>query len=325
MKFTNHKNIPLSMAVWLAGDEYDHVDNPKYISATSLLKSVRQLILSKRIEPTQENATDISVRMPSRMGTALHDAIERAWKGNYAQALQDLGYPPGVINAVRINPKPEELSEDIIPVWLEERTEKEFNGWTIGGKFDMVLEYRLRDVKSTSVFTFLNKSNDEKFRLQGSIYRWLNPDKIKHDHMYIDYIFTDWSAKQALGNKGYPQERVMEYPLELKSVGQTELFIATKLAQLDSLSDAHESLLPECTDEELWRSDPVYKYYTKPENKRCQASFDNQHDANRHLAEKGKGIIVMVPGEVKACKYCAGYALCSQKDKYLASGELTIN
>ena len=48
MKFTNKNNIPLSLAVWLVTDEYDYVDKPNYISATSLLKPTRQLVLSKR-------------------------------------------------------------------------------------------------------------------------------------------------------------------------------------------------------------------------------------------------------------------------------------
>jgi hypothetical protein len=327
MKLTNNTNIALSMAVWLAQDDYDYVEKPNYISATSLLKSVRQLVLMKRLTGSMEASVDISGRIPNRMGSAFHDAIERAWKGNYKQALADLGYPRKVIESVRINPTDEELNDDIIPVWLEQRVEKDFRGWTIGGKYDMVLEYRLRDVKSTSVFTYTNKSNDEKFRMQGSIYRWLNPDKIKHDHMYIDYLFVDWSANQARSNKDYPQQKILEYPLQLKSVHETEQYVASKLSALERYADAPESELPECTEEELWRSEPVYKYYKNPQSTgRSTKNFDNLHDANLKLAQDGGvGIVVTVPGEVKACKYCPVFAQCTQKDRYLASGELNVS
>lgn len=327
MKLTNNTNIALSMAVWLAQDDYDYVEKPNYISATSLLKSVRQLTLMKRLTGTTDVAMDISSQIPNRMGSAFHDAIERAWKGNYRESLKALGYPKRVIDAIRINPSEEELNDDIIPIWLETRVEKEFKGWTIGGKFDMVMEYRLRDVKSTSVFTYTNKSNDEKFRMQGSIYRWLNPKKIKHDHMYIDYLFVDWSANQARSNKDYPQQKILEYPLQLKSVQETEQYIASKLSALERYKDTPEPELPECTDEELWRTEPKYKYYKNPQKMgRSTSNHDNLHDANLALAKDGGvGIVVTVPGEVKACRFCSVYASCTQKDKYLASGELNIS
>lgn len=326
MKYSNPGNIALSMAVWLAQDSYDYVEKPNYISATSLLKSVRQLILTARINGAGEQRIDIASQIPNRMGTAFHDAIERAWKGNYKQSLESLGYPKRVIEAVRINPSLDELNDDIIPVWLEQRVEKEFKGWTIGGKFDMVLEYRLRDVKSTSTFTYMNKANDDKFRMQGSIYRWLNPERIRHDHMYIDYLFTDWSANMARANKDYPQQKILEYPILLKSVSETEQYVSSKLSALERYKDAPESELPECTEEELWRSEPVFKYYKNPNSMgRSTKNFDNQHDANLRLVEDGGvGIVVRVPGQVVACKYCAAYNSCRQKDKYLASGELII-
>ncbi|AIX12409.1 hypothetical protein CPT_Pollock50 [Escherichia phage Pollock] len=327
MKLTNNTNIALSMAVWLAQDDYDYIEKPNYISATSLLKSVRQLVLMKRLTSVSNASTDVADRISNRMGSAFHDAIERAWKGNYQQSLNALGYPKRVIESIRINPTPEELNEDVIPIWLEQRVEKEFKGWIIGGKFDMVMEYRLRDVKSTSVFTYMNKSNDEKFRIQGSIYRWLNPEKIKHDYMYIDYLFTDWSANQAKSNKDYPQQKILEYPLQLKSVHETEQYIASKLAALEKYKDSPEPELPECTEEELWRAKPVYKYYKNPNSTgRSTKNFDNLHDANLRLAQDGGvGIVVTVPGEVKACKHCPVYSLCTQKDRYLASGELVIS
>lgn len=327
MKFTNKNNIPLSLAVWLVTDEYDYVDKPNYISATSLLKPTRQLVLSKRTGVSTEASVDILSRVASQRGTALHNAIEKAWLTNAANALESLGYPKKVREAVVINPDESKVTSDMIPVWLEQRMEKDFKGWTIGGKFDMVVEYQLRDTKTTGTYTYINKLNDEKFRMQGSIYRWLNPNKIKSDTMYIDYIFDGWSANLAKNNQNYPQAPMMEYPLELKTVAETERFITNKLNEIERYMDAPESELPECTEDELWRSDPAYKYYKNPQKmSRSTKNFDNLHDANLRLAEDGGvGIVVTVPGEVKACKTCAAFNLCTQKDRYLASGELIIS
>ena len=49
MIITNNHGISLPLAVWLLHDDYDYVKDENYISATSLLKSTKQIILSKRI------------------------------------------------------------------------------------------------------------------------------------------------------------------------------------------------------------------------------------------------------------------------------------
>jgi hypothetical protein len=48
--YKNESDIPIIMAVWLAHDEYDYVDDPNYISATTLLDSTRKIILSGRVQ-----------------------------------------------------------------------------------------------------------------------------------------------------------------------------------------------------------------------------------------------------------------------------------
>lgn len=324
--YSNPANIPLSLAVWLATDEYDAGTQPNYISVTTLLKSIRQIVLSKRAETASQGCeVDIATQVASSMGTALHTAVERAWM-NPDKALDALGYPKRVRDAIRINPSDDELSDDIIPVYQEQRVEKEYLGWIIGGKYDMILDGSIRDIKSTSTYTYMNKSNDDKFRMQGSIYRWLNPTKVVHDTMYIDYIFTDWSAKSANMNPAYPKSRVMEYPIEMASITETERYIASKLRAIDSHMDSPEDLIPECSPDELWRADPVYKYYKDPEKRaRSTANFDNLAAANKRLAEEGKGIVVVVFGAVRACRYCTAAPICSQRKRLAESGEFNPN
>ena len=59
-----------------------------------------------------------------------------------------------------------------------------------------VAEGKVQDFKSTSVYTYLNQTNKDKYILQGSIYRWLNEDTITRDTMDIHFIFTDWNKKR---------------------------------------------------------------------------------------------------------------------------------
>ena len=42
--------------------------------------------------------------------------------------------------------------------------------------------------------TYQNQSKDREYRLQGSMYRWLNPKIITKDVFNINYIFTDFNA-----------------------------------------------------------------------------------------------------------------------------------
>ena len=121
MLFTNKTDISLSLAVWLAHDEYDYINEPNYISATSLMKPLRQIILPRRIPAAERVLPDISEHIAAALGHSLHDSIEKAWVKGHRKNLAKLGIPENVINRVLINPTDEELAavKDPIPVYLE--------------------------------------------------------------------------------------------------------------------------------------------------------------------------------------------------------------
>lgn len=320
MRITNRHDISLPLAVWLLHDEYDYVNEPNYISATSLLKPVKQLLLARRISrETQE--VDLGDLVARAMGNALHDSIEKAWRRSAPTAMKLLGYPDHITGNIVINPTTEEIENNpnIIPVWFEQRSIKEYGGYKIGGKFDTVLEGRLFDNKSTSVWSYLKGNKNEDYALQGSIYRWLNQNLITSDHIYIQFIFTDWQRHEAKRNPDYPQTKVKEHPVPLLSIADTERFISSRLAEIERYRDADESEMPECSDKDLWRSDPQYKYYSDPTKMegRSSKNFDNMADAQAYMASKGgKGAVKTVPGQVKACEYCPAFEICRQKDRY---------
>jgi hypothetical protein len=322
--YTNISSVPLSLAVFLATDNYDH--DKSTISATTLIKPLRQIILASRV-PREDVQLDLAQMMPSRMGSAIHDAIERAWKDNYKNAMKLLNFPDHVISRVEINPTIERSKEpDVIPIFLEQRAYKQIDEHIVAGKFDFVGDGRVEDFKSTSTYTAVNNTNDDKYILQGSIYRWLNPEIITKDEMAIQFIFTDWSKAKAAADPKYPQSRIQQRLLPLLSIQETDAFVRRKLQQLKQYFEAKEDLLPQCSDEDLWRSEPVFKYYKNPEKTtRSTKNFENKQEAYARLSEDGNvGVVKEVPGQVTACRYCAGFSMCTQKDAYLANGDLTI-
>lgn len=329
--FTNTKNIPLALAVWLLHDEYDYVDKENYFSATGLMKPIRHIIIPPRLNNSSlvDRTIDLDDLIARALGNSVHHSIEKAWLHNRAKALSLLGYPESVIERVLLNPTPEELKavEDPIPVYLEQRAFREITvdgvTYTIGGKYDMVTEGYVNDTKSTSAWGWMFGTRDEEHQLQGSIYRWIDEAQdhpvITEDFMQVNYIFTDWQKAMARSKEDYPDSRLKEKKINLLTSQQTEDFIREKIAYVRKHINTPESELPFCTDEELWRSDPVYKYYADPNKTsgRSTRNFKDAVEAAKFKAEKGKGVVITVPGEVKRCSYCDAFDGCTQKDKYL--------
>lgn len=324
-QYSNVSEVPLALAVFLATDSYDYNNEPNTISATTLLKPLRQIILPKRIPPG-EGLINLADMLSSRMGTAIHDGIEHAWKNNYRNAMEAIGLPKHIIDRIRINPEPTELTEEIIPVYLEQRLSRNAGKWVVTGKFDFISEGKVQDFKTTSVFTYKNQTGNTKYPLQGSIYRWLDPMKIQQDQMDIHYIFTDWKGGIAKTDPNYPPQRFHKQSFDLLSLEETEIFIRRKLSLIEEFWDVDEDQIPQCTDEDLWRSEPQFKYYKNPDKTvRSTKNFDTMQDAMLRLIEDGNvGIVKEVPGQVTACKYCPAFAVCSQKDQLIAAGDLIL-
>jgi hypothetical protein len=333
MRITNNSGISLPLAVWLIHDEYDYVDAENYISVTTLMKPLKQIILPHRIPPT-ERTSDVSDYIARKLGNAIHDSIEVAWENGAHKALRLMGYPEDVIKRIVVNPTTEQRLNmpDMIAVWLENRGYRDIiiNGtvYTVGGKFDMVSDGILNDNKSTSAYGWVFGTREDEHRLQMSLYRWIDAKRtdgetprVSEEICNVNYIFTDWQKAQARSNPNYPQSRVEQKTLTLMSLDETEAFIRFKLALVAKHQRSEESDMPQCTDEELWRSAPSYRYFSDPEKAkqpgaRSTRNFDTAHEANAYRAQQGKGIVQTKLGEVKACGYCAAFDTCKQKDQY---------
>ena len=322
---TNKFNVPLSLSVWLAHSDYDVYPSTKTISATSLLKPLKSIVLSMRA--TEGSSTDVMDLVPSSLGTAIHTAIESAWTHkDLRETLQALGHPQRVVEGVIVNPTKDQLVEGVIPIYMEIRNTKEILGWNITGKFDFICDGKLEDFKSTGTYNYINQSNSQKYIQQASIYRWLNPDLVTDDIFTINYIFTDWSSVKAKQESGYPQSRLLAQKFQLMSVADTEKFIKEKVQKVDAHWNNEALQLPDCTPEELWMKPSVFKYYKDPnKTERSTKNFDTYWEANQRLVEDGSvGKVVEIKGEAVFCKYCAARNVCGQAKNLINEGRLVL-
>ena len=327
-KFTNNTGLSLFAQVYLATDHYDHADAG--LSATSLLKPMKQVILAHRV-PNELRIVDVSDLIPSRNGSSIHDGFERAWNDpRLPETLESLGIPAAAAKKVRVNPTKEEVAKGgIIPVYMEQRLHKVVHGIRVTGKFDAVVNGEVEDLKNTSTWKYMS-GKDEDYIMQGSIYRWLGPDIITKDWMNLTFNFTDYNNAQARSVEGYPPAKMLTKRLHLHSYEQTEAFVSQRVADLIRLKDADESLMPPCSDKDLWRKETQWRYYKNKAKAfepgaRSTKNFDNAHDAAILLSKDGNvGIVVERRGEVTACKHCPAFLVCKQKDALIASGDLIV-
>lgn len=327
MPYTNYNNIPLVLAVWLAAnDGYDLKKAPHVISATSLMKPTKSLILSERVAESNEEPTiDVADLVASRLGTAVHTAAEVAWLYSRDVGMRNMGIPQKVIDQIRLNPD-EPSNDPQFDIYLEQRTSKAVGKWVISGKFDFVENGRVKDIKTTKTYNWIKGSNDEKYRIQGSIYRWLNPDIITDDFVDILMIFTDWTPLKAMTDKDYPKSNIMVRTLPLMSIEETDRWVKNQLARIEQYEGKHQNEMPACTPEEIWMDPPKYAYYKNPKGAKATRVYDTPQEANAHKARDGVpgSKVVKREAEPKFCKFCDGRSICLQAEGYIAEGILKL-
>lgn len=296
MHFTNRLGLPQYLVDWLKKDNYDHSTEPSTISATTLLKPVQAYWLTVR--NGDELTIDVSELVSARLGTAIHDSIEKVSTTNVS--------------------KEQRISRKIT---VGDQV------FTVTGKYDLLVfedgKWILRDIKTTSVWAFIYGGKDEDYRTQLSIYRWLLQERHPVETTaFIDFIFTDWQATKARTEDGYPQQRIQAgYAIDLLSLEQTEKFIEERLAKFFQYKDTPDSELPECTKEELWASEDTWAVM-KVDAKRATKVCSSEQEALSYIKDKEvkKASIQFRQGKVKRCKYCPAFLYCVQAKSLAQKG-----
>lgn len=300
MEYTNRYNLPQYLVDWCLSDNYDYNNDPHTISATSLLKPVRVGILSKR--HAGQAMTDVSELIASRLGNAIHDSVERIETENVDKETR-------VRRKVTVN-------------GVE---------YTVTGKYD-ILETEedgsktIRDIKTTSVWSYIYGGKDDDYTKQMSIYKWLlDPDNTVNDVGYIDFFFTDWQGIKARTDGDYPQRRLMPgYAINLLQPNETEDRVIKKLEILQEFENTPDDELPRCTPDELWAEPDKWAVF-KQGNKRATKVCDSAEQADSYKKEKKiSGYIEHRPGKVKRCNYCSAQPFCNQSKDLIRAGMLDL-
>lgn len=322
MKY-NYDGVPLALAVFLVDSDYDYNSDPMTISATTLMRPLRQLALQTIYAEKLRQERDIHVAdlAASRAGSAVHTAFELSWTNNKDVNLARLGFTEKQRAKFKINPEPEDIQPGDIPVYLEQRMAKKYGKMTVTGKYDFIGSGTLADLKNTSVYKYIYKKFDD-FQKQGSIYRALdNGDKISSDYMNVLMRFSDWKAGEAARNPDYPQSPIMNVSLDLEPIDETNKWIQDRIDYYLDILDGKADL-PTCSPDERWASDKIIKYYSKPGLKRATKVFKGKDAMSEVLKFKVAGSTILPAGHrfvdeprtYRKCteQYCSAFPVCSQ-------------
>lgn len=296
--YTNKLNLPQYIVDWLCSDSYDHDHDPYTISATTLMKPTRATLLTIRYADRLQQ--DVSDLIASRVGGAIHDSIEKIETLNVQKELRA------------------ERLVTVGPVTYK-----------VTGKFDIMEEQpdeteTLRDIKTTSVWSYILGGKDDNYEKQLSIYRWLNSvDRKVNDIGYIDFFFTDWQSTKARTDRNYPQHRIHTgYKIQLMSLEDTEDYIRSRLEAIEIDRNKADNNLTLCTAEELWAENEKFAVY-KHGAKRATRVLDSMEEAEKYKkAKRISGFIKKREAKVRRCNYCSGLPFCNQGQRYLNKGLL---
>ena len=223
------------------------------ISATSLLKSAQEVVLTDRHykEITRE-ASDI---FDAIIGTAVHDSFKT------------MPMRENEMREIRVGT----VIKDVF----------------VHGEFDNLFNEKLSDYKTMKIGQYLFGDKEFEFTAQMSIYRYLLlADKaIEADEIgTIICLFTDWRdgeyKKKKYGWADAPKYpfRSVELNYTLWDYKTTEKWILRRITDYKIASMAKDNELPPCTDKERWLNETKKgkKTYRKCEQYCSVAPFCHQ-------------------------------------------------
>jgi hypothetical protein len=224
MILTNKFNLPKAFELAVANDDYSPGD--AHVSVTGLLQPPRIRALYEVYK--NEVTEDVSDRIWSLLGTALHVILERAGEG----------------------------AGDT----LEERLYTGCGGWVVSGKFDSLRakDGTLTDFKSTSSWNRVFNSRMADWTTQLNLYAALcrRNDRGPINRLTVCALYRDWMASKAADGRGYPQTSVEEIEVDVWPQDEC-MAVMEELVHKHQVAKEH---LPLCTDEQRWKDKRTGKY-----------------------------------------------------------------
>ena len=272
---TNRLRLPEPIVAAIANDPY--TKGKADISVTELLLPPQLRAL--RVKHNDEIVEDVSDRIWSLLGQAVHTIIERAGDG----LVDQLG---------------------------ESTLTSSYLGWTIKGTFDNVAltSSELQDFKVTTAWKLLREKTPPEWVQQTNIYRRLlfREKGLTINSICVIAILRDWSKLEASRNQDYPQAQVIRVEIPLWTPEQTDAFIEERLHLHQATSH------PPCTDEEIWAKPTTYAVMKKGAA-RATRVFHNRAEADSFSSNVSGSSVEERPGVATRCQhYCPVSFVCPQ-------------
>lgn len=221
MNLTNLHGLPDALVAAVRNDPYTGGGD---ISATKLIDSPQKRVLGRKYR--EMVVEDVSERIWSLMGQAVHTVLERA----QTSAL------------------------------VEKRLYAEVEGWKLSGQFDRVHldDSVMQDWKVCSVY---KADGDVSWTRQQNVLRWLAAQNgITVNRLEVVAIFRDWKKSEAMRKPDYPQQAVKVIGLPVWTLDEAYEYIVDRV-RLHQQAEAGTTV--ECTNEERWYSGTVYALMKK--------------------------------------------------------------
>lgn len=282
---TNTSNLPEPLVDAIRNDSYDK-DGSDY--------SVTELVLPPRIaqlrrEYSGEITEDVSDRIFSLIGQAIHSILERAANDRYI---------------------------------IEKRFSLLNSGKIISGRLDLfdTRTTTLQDWKITSRYATQDGPKPE-WIAQGNLNRLiLCRNNIEVSRIEYVAIYRDWSKMAvARGVEKMPEKQVETISIPMWTLEEAEAYLAERIR----LHEEAKVNLPMCSDEDRWYKPPKFALMKK-KRKRALKLYDTEEQAAVGAVNMGGTDYYVQPRKdehTRCLYYCEVSPYCSQFREYMKDRE----
>ena len=279
MVVTNKQGLPDAILKACSTEQHNR---PNTVSATTLLKGAKEIILTRR--HWNEMTDDVADRIWAIWGTAVHSLLEHETPDTFTEEY--LSYMVGDIK--------------------------------VTGRIDCydMKHYVVHDYKTASVWKVMHRDFDD-WKKQGLIYTWLlRKNGFKAENVRFTALLKDHSKSKARFDANYPQSPVYVYgfspsPNDMKMI---DCFIHDKVNEIQYNESLSDDEIAECTAAERWATDDKYAIM-KGTNKKATKVCDSMEQAEAYIeanADKDKLKIVKRDAASKKCmEYCPAAKWCN--------------
>lgn len=247
--------IPEDLFVALCKDLYDPGPIDTQLSASRMNSPTFQIIMENRTRQQMEKDKPIPISWAfnSILGRALHELIEKSFKGHPDYVTEHRVYcdfdVDGKIYTVSgkfdLYKKSTKKISDYKTMMLDQF---QFIGGNIYKKEDAVVQ--VNTIKYLMKHGYILIRKDDKY-----LKRFLNID-IKYASIFI--LLNDWSRKKAIQSARVPQIPYHEYEVQTAGYNDIRKMITDKLRDIAKYIDTPTEQIPVCSFEDRWQKETTY-------------------------------------------------------------------